>query len=101
MRFSARQNKDKVPVAGRRYPGRRWQGLWLLSGCGLFVLGLLAGLYLFFPAEVLKQRIIQEAEARTKAQVEIEQVALYPLLTLDIDQLNINMSGLPQPLGDR
>jgi type II secretion system protein N len=98
MRFSARENKDKVPTAGRRYPGRRWQGLWLLLGCGLFVLGLLAGLYLFFPAEVLKQRIIQEAEARIKAQVEIKQVALYPLLTLDIDQLNISMSGLPQPL---
>jgi type II secretion system protein N len=98
MRFSAQQNKDTVSAAGRRYPGRRWQGLWLFLGCGLFVLGLLAGLYLFFPAEVLKQRIIQEAEAQTKAQVEIGQVALYPLLSLNIDQLSIHKSGLPQPL---
>ncbi len=99
MKLSLRRNNDKAPVAGKRHaPRRQWKGLWLLAGIGLFVVGLLAGLYLFFPAEVLKQRIIQESEARTGAQLEIEQLALYPLLSFDFERLKVNVTGLPLPL---
>lgn len=98
MSFFARLNKEKGPVAGRRHQARRWLSLWLLAGAGLFLLGLLVGLYLFFPVEVLKQRIIQEVATRTGAQLQIEQLTLYPLLTLDAKQVKFDLAGLPQEL---
>ena len=72
--------------------------LFLLAGAGLLLLGMLAGIYLFFPAEALRQRIIQEVEARTGGEVQIGQVALYPLLTLDAERIKLGITGLPQPL---
>ena len=99
MRFSLRRNKGQVPAAGRRQPARRHgQGLWLLAGLALFVVGLLTSLYLFFPAEAQKERIIQEAEARSGVRLDIEQLALYPLLTFDFDRLKIVTAELPQPV---
>ena len=98
MSFFARLNNEKGPVADRRRRAGGWLSLWLLAGSGLFLLGLLVGLYLFFPAEVLKQRIIQEVATRTGAQLQIEQLTLYPLLTLDAERLNFDMTGLPQVL---
>lgn len=98
MSFFARINKEKGQVVGRRQTARSWLSLWLLAGAGLFLLGLLVGLYLFFPAEMLKQRIIQEVATRTGAQLQIEQFTLYPLLTLDARQINFDMAGLPQAL---
>lgn len=98
MSLFARLNKDKGTAVGRRHQTRRWLSLWLLAGVGLFLLGLLIGLYLFFPVEVLKQRIIQEVATRTGAQLQIEQLSLYPLLTLDAERVNVVMTGLPQAL---
>ncbi len=98
MKFSLRRN-NKTPAAGRRHaPRRQWQSLLLLAGFALFVVGLLAGIYLFFPEEVLKQRIIQEAEARTGAQLQIERLVFYPLLTFDFDRIQVNMTDLPRTL---
>ena len=98
MSFFARFNKEKGPVVGRRRLARGWLSLWLLAGSGLFLLGLLIGLYLFFPGEVLKQRIIQEVAAQTGAQLQIKQLTLYPLLTLDAERISFEMTGLPQAL---
>lgn len=78
----------------------RWQrpSLFLLAGCGLLLLGMLAGFYLFFPAEALKQRITQELMTRTGTEVQIGKVSLYPLLSLDADQVSIVLPDLPRPL---
>lgn len=78
----------------------RWQrpSLFLLAGCGLLLLGMLTGFYLFFPAEALKQRITQEIMTRTGTKVQIRQVSLYPLLSLDADQVTIDLPDLPHPL---
>jgi hypothetical protein len=53
---------------------------------------------LFFPEEMLKQRIIQEIGTSTRVEVQIDQVSLYPLLTLDANRVSLEISGLPQPL---
>lgn len=77
-----------------------WQrpSLFLLAGCCLLLMGMLTGFYLFFPAEALKQRIIQELMTRTGTEVQIRQVSLYPLLSLDADQVKIDLPDLPRPL---
>jgi type II secretion system protein N len=85
-----------MPVAVWRRPS-----LFLLAGAGLLLLGMLTGFYLFFPAEVLKHRIIQEVETRAAVavqSVQIEQVSLYPLLTLDARGIELGLTGLPHPL---
>jgi hypothetical protein len=53
---------------------------------------------LFFPEEMLKQRIIQEIGTSTRVEVQIDQVSLYPLLTLDANRVSLEISGLPQTL---
>ena len=77
---------------------RRRSGLALLAGSSLFLLGLIVGIYLFFPADALKQRITQELNARTGTEVQIEQVTLYPLLSLSADQIKIGITDLPNPV---
>lgn len=77
---------------------RRRSGLALLTGSGLFLLGLIVGIYLFFPSEALKQSITQELNTRTGAEVQIEQVTLYPLLSLSANQVKIGITDLPSPL---
>ncbi len=86
-------HKSKAPVSS-------WQrsSLFLLTGAGLLLLGMLAGFYLFFPAEALKQRITQELLTRTGTEVQLRQVSLYPLLSLDADQVRIDLPQLPRPL---
>ena len=89
-------HKTRRAVAAWRRPS-----LFLLAGAGLLLLGMLTGIYLFFPAEALKQRIIQEIEARAGVAVQfvqIEQVSLYPLLNLDAIGIELGLTGLPQPL---
>jgi type II secretion system protein N len=85
-----------MPVAAWRRPS-----LFLLAGAGLLLLGMLTGVYLFFPADALKQRIIQEVEAHAGVAVQslqIEQVSLYPLLTLDAVGIELGLTGLPLPI---
>lgn len=91
-------NREKTPVGGNRHTARRSINFWVLAGLGLFLLGILAGLYLFFPVDVLKQRIVQDIATRSGVQLQIEKLTLYPLLTLDAEQLNIDIPGLQQPL---
>jgi type II secretion system protein N len=86
-----------------RGPVTSWRksSFFLLAGAGLLLLGMLTGFYLFFPAETLRQRIIQEVEARAGVavqSVQIEQVSLYPLLTLDARGIELGLTGLPHPL---
>lgn len=92
MSFPVGTRKGKLSVVAWQRPS------FFLLGGGLFLLGALAGFYLFFPAEALKQRIVQEVGIRTKAEVQIEQVSLYPLLTLDANRISLDVSGLLQPL---
>ncbi len=59
--------RTKMPIAAWQRPS-----LFLLTGAGLLLLGMLAGVYLFFPADALKQRITQEIRTRTGAEVQIQ-----------------------------
>jgi len=93
MSFLSRKTKSKTTVAAWQRPS-----IFLLSGIGLLLLGLLAGVYLFFPAATLKQRVIQEVETRTGAGLQIEQLSLYPPLSLDARGITLDLKGLPQPL---
>lgn len=93
MRSSAWSQKTKGRDAAWQRPS-----LFVLAGAGLLLLGMLTGFYLFFPAEALRQRFIQEIETRTGAEVQIGQMALYPLLTLDASQITFGVTGLPQPM---
>ena len=96
MRRPTLPHKTRRPVAAWRRPS-----LFLLAGAGLLLLGILTGVYLFFPAEALKQRIIQEIETRAGVAVQfvqIEQVSLYPLLNLDARGIELGLTGLPRPL---
>ena len=93
MRSSTWSQKPKARTAAWQSPG-----LFVLAGAGLLLLGMLTGFYLFFPAEALRQRVIQEIETRTGAEVQIGQIALYPLLTLDASQISFGLTGLPQPM---
>ena len=88
-----RRQKEK-----RATPGRRTvPGLFLLGAAGLFLLSLLTGIYLFFPAEALKERISREVAMRTNVDLQIESLSLYPLLTLDAEKLSIAAKELPWP----
>ena len=93
MRSSAWSQKTKGRAAAWQRPS-----LFVLAGAGLLLLGMLTGFYLFFPAEALRQRVIQEVETRTGAEIQIGQMALYPLLTLDASQISFGVTGLPQPM---
>jgi type II secretion system protein N len=72
--------------------------LFLFGGAGLFLLSLLVGIYLFFPNETLKHRIIQEVATRTRAELQIESARFLPVMTLDLSGLSISGAGLPVPL---
>ncbi|MGW8312978.1 MAG: type II secretion system protein GspN, partial [Desulfuromonadales bacterium] len=85
--------KSKMTVAAWQRPS-----IFLLAGIGLLLLGLLVGVYLFFPTATLKQRVIQEVETRTGAGLQIEQLSLYPPLSLDARGITLDLKGLPQPL---
>lgn len=87
-------------IRSRSKPASGWQrpSLFLLAGAGLLLLGMLTGFYLFFPADALKQRITQELNIRTGTDVQIDQVALYPFLSLSANQVNITSAALPRPL---
>ena len=52
------------------------------AALALFLLGLLCGIYLAFPEEVLRQRLVYELEARFPIRVELAKAGLRPLLTL-------------------
>lgn len=93
MRSSAWSRKTKARAGAWQKPS-----LFVLAGAGLLLLGMLTGFYLFFPAEALRQRVIQEVETRTGAEIQIGQMALYPLLTLDASQISFDVTGLPQPM---
>jgi type II secretion system protein N len=88
-----KKNKAKINVAFWQRPS-----IFLLIGIVLMLLGLMAGVYLFFPAETLKQRIIQEAEKQPGVELHIEQLTFIPLLNLSARGLMLGLKGLPQPL---
>lgn len=85
--------RTKMPIAAWQRPS-----LFLLTGAGLLLLGMLAGFYLFFPADALKQRITQEIRTRTGTEVQIQKASLYPLLSLHANQVKIDINDLPHPL---
>lgn len=69
----------QIPV-----PRNPWTSLCLyrLGGFALFLFGLLAGIYLAFPNQVLRQRLAHELEASLPIQVDLAEAGLRPLLTL-------------------
>jgi type II secretion system protein N len=93
MSFPAWPGKTRKPIA-------IWQrtSVFFLAGVGLLLIGMLAGLYLFFPAQALKQRIIHEVEVQTGAELRISQLTLYPMLTLDAERIKFALPGMPQSL---
>lgn len=98
MTFPDWMRKQRPPAETRRQLALQRPGLFLPVGAALFVLALIAGIYLFFPAETLKQRVIQELATRTRGDVQIGQLKLFPLLTLDLRRLSVATTGLPQAL---
>lgn len=52
------------------------------AALALFLFGLLGGVYLAFPEEVLRQRLVYELEDRFPIRVELAKAGLRPLLTL-------------------
>lgn len=98
MRIPGWFSKVKASPTVRHRSALQRPSLFLLAGVGLFLLGLLAGIYLFFPSEALRQRIIQEVVSRTGTEVQIEQVSLYPPLALDANRIKLSVIGLPLPL---
>jgi len=98
MTFIGRFLKLRVRDNPRTLGDRRRSGRTLLVGTCLFLLGLTVGIYLFFPTEALQQRIIQEIKARTGTDVQIEQVSLYPPLSLCARLFNVVTTVLPVPL---
>ncbi|MDT8440034.1 MAG: type II secretion system protein GspN [Desulfuromonadales bacterium] len=86
-----------MPTPGQA-SGRQGPGLFLAGAAGLFLLALLAGLYLFFPNEALKQRLIQEASRQTGAETRIDSLSLYPLLSLSARRISIGNDDLPWPV---
>jgi type II secretion system protein N len=95
MKRPVRFRQKEQPVTSGR---RTLPGLFLLGAAGLFLLSLLTGIYLFFPAETLKQRISREAAMRAKIDLQIESLSLSPLLTFDADRLSVTAEELPWPL---
>lgn len=93
MRSSAWPQKTKTRDGTWQRPS-----LFVLAGAGLLLLGMLTGFYLFFPAEALRQRVIQEVETMTGTEIQIGKMALYPLLTLDASQVSFGVTGLPHPM---
>lgn len=98
MKFPGEPRPKKSPAAaGRRTPWQR-TGLFLLGASALFLVSFFSGVYLFFPAEALKQRIIQTVAQNSGAEVRIESLALYPLLTFEAEQVNLATQNIPWPL---
>jgi type II secretion system protein N len=93
MSFLGRKTKSRMKLAVWQRPS-----IFLITGIVLLLLGLLAGVYLFFPTATLKQRVIQEVETRTGAGLQIERLSLYPPLSLDARGIRLDLKGLPEPL---
>lgn len=68
--------------AGETRMVRNPRFLYRAGGVVLFLSGLLCGVYLAFPEEVLRQRLVYELEARFPIQVDLGTAGLRPLLTL-------------------
>ncbi len=98
MRFPGWPRKRVKPVTAGRKTTRQRSGLFLCGATGLFLLAFLAGIYLFFPAEVLKQRIIHEVTERSAAEIRIGRLALAPLLTLKMSAINLLPPNAPWPI---
>lgn len=80
-------------------PTRKIKRGFYLWGTTLFLAGLVAGLYLFFPTDSLKNRIIREAAKQNGVALEIEQLSLIFPPGLKGDQLSIKLNeSLPSPL---
>ena len=98
MSFPARRGREKPAEATGQRSAIQRPGLFLLAGTVLLLLGVLIGIHLFFPAETLRKRIIQEVGRRTQARLEIAEVSLYPLLTVAANRISVDIVGLPEPL---
>lgn len=97
MRFLGRRRlRDSSGPTGRRGGWR--SGLFLLSALGLFLLAFLTGFYLFFPNQTLKQRIAQEVANQTDLDLHIETLTIYPILTLDAEDIEIVSERIPWPI---
>ena len=98
MRFLGRRRAGERSGATNRPGGWRSSSLFLLSAVGLFFLAFLAGFYLFFPNETLKQRIAKEVTEQTGLDVQIATLAVYPLLKLETAGIEIVSEKIPWPI---
>jgi type II secretion system protein N len=68
-----------------------------LGAAALFLAGLVAGFYLFFPADALRNRIIREASISKELTLEVEQLSLFFPASLMGRQLKLQFKQPPQP----
>jgi type II secretion system protein N len=69
-------------LSGENQMVRNSRLFYRAGGVVLFLFGLLCGVYLAFPEEVFRQRLVYELEARLPIQVDLATAGLRPLLTL-------------------
>lgn len=98
MKFPGGPRPKKSPAAAGRRNSWQRTGLFLLGASALFLVSFFSGVYLFFPADALKQRIIQTVAQNSGAEVRIGSLALYPLLTFEAEQVNLAAQNIPWPL---
>ncbi|MEJ2491174.1 MAG: type II secretion system protein GspN [Desulfuromonadales bacterium] len=72
---------------------------FVLACLVLFLVSALAGFYLFFPGNTLKERIVHEAASRADLTVMMDSLSLSPILTLKATGLAIRHEDLPVPVG--
>lgn len=85
---------------GETQAGRNPQLLFRAAGLGLFLLGLLCGVYLAFPKEVLRQRLVYELEAGFPIRVDLAEAGLRPLLTLTGEKGSIRYLDRPETIAN-
>jgi type II secretion system protein N len=73
---------------------------WLLSSklaaCGIFLLGLTGGIYLFMPLEAIHKRISYEFLEQASLDVSLTELRLVPLLTLKGQGVEVALRQSPQ-----
>ena len=75
--------KKAAPASGAsREAGKRLSVRIFLAGFALFLAGLILGLVLAFPGEILENRLVREIESNTDLEIELAELAISPLLKL-------------------
>ncbi|HKL25652.1 MAG TPA: type II secretion system protein GspN [Desulfuromonadales bacterium] len=97
MKFFPRNGKQSLSPLRKK---RSWRAssLFLTVATALFFIAFLAGVYLFFPGETLRQRLIQEVSQQADLELQLGSLTLQPLLTLAAGDIRIMSPDIPWPL---